>query len=181
MSDASCGTVPECTRSPAPILGRKRVTTSTDAAIGRAKVEAIIDCPPARIIEILTDFEALPNHIFCLHKASILRQAEGTATVRFTMKLPFPLGLVSWTNLISCQSSEGSDSLEWLLLEGDLSECKGSIVLRETAESGAQTHASYQIHVEHKSRLPKRAQRMAVQWLLPRVIKNLCKKLESNA
>lgn len=180
MSDASCGTVTEYAGG-AEGLGQKRVTTSSDAATGRAKVEAIIQCHPSRVINLLTNFEDLPKHIFCLHKATILRQAEGTATVQFTMKLPFPLGTVSWTNLVTSRRSNGTDSLEWLLLEGDLRECKGSMVLKQIGESGGQTHASYQIHVEHKSRLPKRAQRMAVQWLLPRVVNRLFKKLETNA
>jgi uncharacterized membrane protein len=162
-------------------FGRKRVASVSDAATGKATVEAIIDCHSSRVIELLTNFEDLPRHIFCLHEASVLRQFEGNATVRFTMKLPFPLGTVTWTNLITTRHHEASDSLEWLLLEGDLSECKGSIVLRQIGEGGEQTHASYQIHVEHKNRLPKRAQRMAVQWLLPRVISRLCKRLESNA
>ena len=97
------------------------------------------------------------------------------------MTLPLPICRVRWTYHISGQESEGIYRIEWSLVEGDLSACNGNIVLRPSGDLGMKTQASYQIHVLQRTRLPKRAERMAVNWLLPRVVRRLCTKLESAA
>ena len=162
-------------------LGSDRVAAITDTDKGRACVEALLDCKPLRVFELLTDYPNLPRHIVGLLEASLIGKSNETASVQFTMKLPFPIGRVRWTNHIKTHQPEGSYCIEWSLAEGDLSACNGNIVLRPTGELGMKTQASYQIHVSQRSRVPKRVERMAVNWLLPRVVRRLCAKLESAA
>ena len=162
-------------------LGSDRVAAVTDTDTGRACVEALLDCEPLRVFELLTDYPNLPMHIVGLLEASLIGKSNETASVQFTMKLPFPIGRVCWTNHIRAHQSEGNYRIEWVLVEGDMSACNGNIVLRPTGDLGMKTQACYQIHVSQRSRLPKRAERMAVNWLLPRVVRRLCTKLESAA
>lgn len=162
-------------------LGNDRVAAVTDTNSGRACVEAVLECEPRQVFALLTDYENLPSHIVGLREAAFLGKAHGASSVQFTMKLPFPIGRVRWTNLIEASECDGTYRIQWSLVEGDLSECNGSIVLAPANRLGTKTKASYQIHVSQKSRIPKRAERMAVNWLLPRVVRRLCAKLESAA
>ena len=160
-------------------LGNDRIAAITDTDTGRACVEAIIKCEPLRVYELLTDYRNLPTHISGLRGASLIGQSNDSASVEFTMKLPFPIGTVRWTNTIKTHESDGSYRIAWTLVEGDLTECSGNIVMRPADDLGTTTRASYQIHVSQRSLLPKRAQRTAVNWLLPRVARRLFAKLES--
>tara|TARA_R110002096_G_scaffold239101_1_gene430703 strand:- start:63481 stop:64014 length:534 start_codon:yes stop_codon:yes gene_type:complete len=160
-------------------LGNDRAAVVTDTNSGRACIEAVLECEPQEVFELLTDYENLPSHIVGLQEATFLGKANGASSVQFTMKLPFPIGRVCWTNLIEASECDGTYKIEWSLVEGDLSACNGSIVLAPAEGLPRRTKASYQIHVSQKSRIPKRAERMAVNWLLPRVVRRLCAKLES--
>lgn len=158
-----------------------RAATTIDSSNGKASVQVHLDCPPERVMELLTNYEDLPSHIFCLHEVEVLRRFDTTASVRYTMKLPFPLATVQWTNLVSAESiGDGAFRMEWTLVEGDLAECRGQILLHPAGEFGSETRALYQIHVEHRNRLPRSAQQLVIRWLMPRVINRLCKKLEAH-
>ena len=165
-----------------PLSRQNNVVTTTNPDTGCAQVDALLDCSPSSIFAVLTDFENLPRHIYGLEEALVLVQHENTASVRYHMKLPFPLGRVVWTNVVTTsQSVGGAHCLEWELVDGDLSQCSGKIQLIPTGEHGNQTFARYEIRVAHKNRLPKKAQELAVRWLMPKVINRLCKRLEANA
>jgi len=165
-----------------PPSRQNKVVTTTNPDTGCAQVDALLDCSPSGIFAVLTDFENLPNHIYGLEEAFVLAQHENTASVRYRMKLPFPLGRVAWTNVVTMsQHHGGTHCLEWVLVEGDLSQCSGKIQLSPTGDNGNQTFARYEIRVAHKNRLPKKAQELAVRWLMPKVINRLCKRLEANA
>ncbi len=165
-----------------PRLRQDKVVTTTNPDTGCAQVDALLDCSASSIFAVLTDFENLPDHIYGLEEAFVHVQQGNRASVRYRMKLPFPLGRVAWTNVVTTsQRDDGTHCLEWVLVEGDLSQCRGRIQLSPIGENGNQTFARYEIHVEHKNRLPKKAQQLAIRWLMPKVIVRLCKRLEANA
>ena len=137
------------------------------------RLDAVAACTPERMWHLLGDFESLPAHIPALRTARVLRQRDGEAEVRFTMKLPFPVGQLSWTNRIKTRQYGQSFGIAWELVEGDLQANSGRLLLAPYRGHPARTHARYQVQVETRSRLPRSAQRLATGWLLPKVIARL--------
>ena len=95
----------------------KLLTAVTSAPPG-VEVQALVRCSPEHMLSLLTDYRAMPQRIFGLERAEVLQSSGETSTVRFTMKLPFPVGRLVWTNSIQTRSAGGIHSLEWTLLDG---------------------------------------------------------------
>jgi len=150
-----------------------RIITSVQHSPPGVRAQALIRCPPQQLLALLTNYQSMPQHIFGLERADVLRSHGDTASVRFTMKLPFPVGRITWTNSIQRKVIGGIYSLDWTLVDGDLEFNDGRLVMTTHREDGAFTYANYTVRVRTRSRLPRSAERLATCWLLPKIVGTL--------
>jgi hypothetical protein len=155
-----------------------RVLSAIQSSPPGVEVKALARCSPNHMLELLSNYPAMPEHIFGLERAEVLRYSGATSTVRFTMNLPFPVGRVVWTNLIQARSIGGIHSLEWTLLDGDLEINDGRLVMTAYQGNSNVTYANYRVRVKSRSAFPKIAERLATRWLLPRVVGKLLRVAE---
>lgn len=132
--------------------GGLRATTRSDPP--GVEVEAIIRCAPGRIFELLTNYEEMPRHIYGLEAARVVGQADGAQHVRFSMKLPFPVGRVEWTNAIQTRQLGQLHAIEWSLVGGDLRTNEGRLVMASYRGQPGVTYSRYTVSVETRSALP---------------------------
>lgn len=165
-------------RNAAALESGKLISTVLNSPPG-VEVQAIMRCSPESILKLLTNYEEMPEHIYGLERAEILSSTSGTRPVRFTMKLPFPVGTIQWTNIIEKRSSESVHSLEWKLVGGDLEVNDGRLIMTNHNGLADVTYARYQVRVQSRTRMPKSAERLAVRWLVPRIVTRLRNALET--
>jgi uncharacterized membrane protein len=158
-----------------------RLITAVHPDHAGVDVQALLACSPDRLLNILTNFEEMPRHIYGLERVEVLERAEDEAIVRFTMKLPFPVGRVRWTNQIRFRSIDQAHAIEWTLLDGDLRANAGRLVLTPHRGHEDRTYARYRVHVESRFALPKSAERLATRWLLPKIVNRLRRVAERDA
>lgn len=165
-------------RSEAQKLRAGKVITTLQHSPPGVEVKAVMRRSPHEMLALLTNYEQMPQHIFGLERAEVLRRDGDTSTVRFTMKLPFPVGRVAWTNLIRTNSFGSSYALEWSLIDGDLAVNEGRIVMMPHCGDSDFTFADYTVRVQTRSVLPESAQRLATRWLLPKIVAKLRRVVE---
>ncbi len=144
-------------------------------------VHGLLRCSPDQVWNILIDYRSLSEAIFGLSSAEVVEGAPGDASVRFTMKLPFPFGSLSWINRVSAVERGGLYVVSWDYLEGDLETNEGWLAMSQHGEGGEQTYVHYQVHVGTRRRLSRSVERLAVQRLLPRVVERLRQVAESRS
>ncbi len=160
-------------------LERGELLTTVSTTSPGVEVQTLIARDPAHIFSMLTDYGRLPERVFALREAHVLNRNAHEATVRFTMKLPFPIGSVTWTNVVHARQLERTYSIEWALMDGDLRVNDGRLVMSPHREHANITHAHYRVNVESRTRLPKSAERLATRWLLPKVVTQLRQAIEA--
>jgi hypothetical protein len=144
-------------------------------------VHGLLRCSPDQVWDILIDYRSLSEAIFGLSSAEVVEGAPGDAAVRFTMKLPFPFGAISWINRVRAEEREGLYVVSWDYLEGDLATNEGWLAMTQHGAGGDQTYVHYQVQVGTRSRLPRSAERLALKRILPKVVERLRKVAESRS
>jgi hypothetical protein len=157
--------------------GQLRTETVTDPP--GIRVDGLFRCRPADLFELLTNYSGLPQHIHGLREAEILDSQGQDHLVRFTMKLPFPVGRITWTNRVVTRQIGESYGVSWTLAGGELRENRGRLVVAPHDENPALTRARYLVDVETNFRLPRSAERLASRWLVPRIVGHLRTVVES--
>jgi len=147
--------------------------TSIHHESGRCEVQAVFDCAPAVLMGLITNYEDMPDHIFGLEQVDLLERYRDVLTLRFTMKLPFPIGKIVWSNVIKTTSTGSGHSLEWTLVEGDLKRNEGSLILLNHRGNPNRTYARYSVSVQSAMNFPKKVELMMTRWLVPRVVEKL--------
>jgi uncharacterized membrane protein len=137
------------------------------------RLEAVFACTPARAWSLITDFEALPKLVHGLERVEVLSRNGSAARVEFSMKLPFPVGRLSWINQVDITEREDFYVASWTLDGGDLQANEGRILVVRYPAKDVATYARYEVHVATRSRLPERAQHLATCWLLPKIVGKL--------
>ena len=144
-------------------------------------VHGVLRCSPDRVWDLLIDYRSLSEAIFGLSSAEVVEGAPGDAVVRFTMKLPFPFGAITWINRVRAVEREGLFVVSWDYLEGDLETNEGWLAMTQHGEGGEQTYVHYQVQVGTRGRLARSVERLAVTRLLPKVVERLRKVAESRS
>jgi len=122
----------------------------------------------------------MPNHIVGLKAVDVLSVSGQTSSVGFLMKLPFPVGRVSWTNSIQTRVVGNHHVIEWTLLDGGLKANDGRLVLSPYRGQMHLTHARYCVNVSSQSVLPKAAERLATRWLIPKIVGRIRRAVEND-
>ena len=94
-------------------------------------VHGVLRCSPDRVWDLLIDYRSLSEAIFGLSSAEVVEGAPGDAVVRFTMKLPFPFGAITWINRVRAVEREGLFVVSWDYLEGDLETNEGWLAMTQ--------------------------------------------------
>lgn len=128
-----------------------------------AKHRVEIDAPPARVMDVLTDFASYPAFLPGMEAAEVLRQAPGSWEVRFRLRLIRELG---YTLRLSRREDR---ELSWTLLEGVFRSNEGRWTLTPL-DHGSRTLAEYEIDVAVGIFVPGNLVRSLVEVSLPETL-----------
>jgi carbon monoxide dehydrogenase subunit G len=104
--------------------------------------EIAIDAPPARVLEVLCDFEAYPKWARSIKAASILdRGVDGRAS---TVEFHVAPGLLPEVRYV-LRYAYSSDVLSWDYVEGDFRDVRGSYTV--AADNGG-TKVTYHLAID---------------------------------
>ncbi len=150
--------------------------SATSNGASRVVVEAVINAPPSVVVDVLGDYEALPDAIVGLTSATIIATRDDKTDVRFAVKLPYPLGSMVWTNRLQRHTRGEAHTIAWDYLGGSLLDNTGRLVAIPYGTH--RSYVRYEVTLQARSRLPKRAQRLLTGLLLPRVFKGLTRAVD---
>ena len=146
---------------------------------GFVRAEGVVQSEPKAVVERLADFEQLASFLPGLRESSVLSRGASWKTVRFEMKLPFPVGRLVWTNRIVERVVDDGFCFEWQLISGDLAENDGRLEILSMPGNPAASLLRYAVNAKTKRAFPLAAQRLATRWLLPRVMLSVRAALEN--
>lgn len=142
------------------------------------EVEVLVAAPPSRVHRLMTTYERLPEAIVGLDRADVVWRVGGVAQVDFAMKLPFPIGRLHWTNRIAWRSNDSVHEIAWEYVDGDLGDNTGELILEPWGDI---TRAVYRVRIATHGPIPGAAERLALRWLLPKVVSRLREAIERTA
>lgn len=160
------------------LLEAGKVLTAVEGDPPGLFLQTLIRCRPEAMMTLLTNYRDMPEHIFGLQGAEVRSREGDTTAVRFTMKLPFPVGRLVWTNRVQTHLRGAVHSLSWTLIDGNLDANDGHLILQPYRGQPNLTHASYRVRVQPRTSLPRAVHEWAAQRLVPRIVAKLTRAVE---
>jgi hypothetical protein len=150
--------------------------------IPRMVVTAIVDAPPQKIFDLVTDCDKFPGRLPRIKEARTLKKHSDGHTCEVTLGLPFPLS--DLTAVTRDRRKEGPDEWyrKWKLVknvETDYKINNGGFFLKPYQDDPNRTLFVYKVHAEPKTIVPdflrERAQKKSLPGMVERIRKEVKK------
>ncbi len=119
--------------------------------MARARHETSIAASPARVMAVLTDFEAYPDFLPWVQAVTVLRRERGAEHEAWEAR--FDLLVVRPLSFVLRLERTGQGELSWTLVEGTLRANDGSWRL-ESLPDGAGTQVAWEVELRPGSYVP---------------------------
>lgn len=133
----------------------------------------IIDAPPEKVFEVVTDYESYPDFLDMVVDAEILDKPEDNVVIcRFEVRIiktfSYTLRLVHYPY----------EKTEWTYVEGAFKDNRGGWEFIPL-DDGTKTKAIYKVAIDFGFAVPKMIANMLVNSSLPSMLKAFKKRIES--
>lgn len=147
--------------------------------VPRMNVTAVVDAPPAKVYEVVTNCDRFPERLPRILAAEFVSKSASGARCKVTVDVPFPLS--NLTAITQDKRKAGPDVWyrKWTLVEGDYERMDGSFVLQPFRGDENRTLVKYTIHAVPKTAVPdflrEKAQRSSLPDMIERIRKEVRK------
>lgn len=147
--------------------GEVVVSGSVDesAETGRGEAIALIDAPPARLLRVVSDFEAYPDFMPYVLECGVVGKEGEDPLVRTKVRVL----LLTLAYTLRMHADADAGTLAWSLVEGDFRVNRGSWRFEPAGEG--RSRVTYEVEVAPNVRVPKAVLRQLSQAGLEGVMK----------
>ena len=143
--------------------------------IPKARVLAVVNSPPAKVWEIVSNCNKFKQRMPRVAAAKILSVKGKKVTCSVTIDLPFPISNLDIKTVALHQAGPKVWSRRWKLLEGDFDFNNGSWKLTTFKDDPNRTFVEYKIHASPKTSIPVGVRKMFQKSSLKKMIQNIRK------
>lgn len=156
-------------------LGRGELLVHTEPVAGakmpRLVLHAIVDAPPDKVWDVLSQAERYPAFMPRIKKAEDLDIDGDRRKTRTVLEMPFPLPNLTATTRVTHTVVPGERwRRAWTLDSGDYVRNEGSWELTPFGDGAARTLTRYEVLVEPRMPIPKRLQASLQERALPGLV-----------
>lgn len=142
----------------------------------KMKVTGVIEAPPSKVYQIITDCDRFPERMPRVESAKTLKKSKSSHTCEVTIGLPFPLA--DLTAVTKDRRKAGPDEWyrKWELveeIESSYHANSGSFVLTPFEGDPNRTLVRYSVHAIPKTAVPDFLRKSAQKKSLPDLIERL--------
>lgn len=144
--------------------------------VPRMVVTAIVEAPPAKVYEIVTNCDKFPERLPRIKDAKTLEKHRDGHTCKVTVNLPFPLS--DLTAVTRDRRKAGPDEWfrKWKLVEDAETDYKlneGGFVLKPYHDDPTRTLLIYSVHAEPKTIVPDFVREKAQKKSFPGMVERI--------
>ena len=150
-----------------------RTVKVDDSGMPEARVEAVLDAPPAAVFEVVSNCDKLEERMPRMERSRSLGREGGESLCETTVDMPFPIR--NLTAVTRSRLVEGPPlwSKKWKLVRGDFRTNDGMWEVRAWQDDPKRSHVHYRIHAVPELAVPDFLQRFAQKKSLPDVMANV--------
>ncbi len=142
----------------------------------RLLVSAVVDSPPDKVYEVVTNCDKFPDRLPQIKEATTLKRSATSHTCSVTVGLPFPLS--NLTAVTVDQRQQGPDVWfrKWTLVkdvESSYEHLAGSFVLKPFNGDPNRTLVAYRVHAVPKTNVPDFLRKTAQKKSMPKMIERI--------
>jgi ribosome-associated toxin RatA of RatAB toxin-antitoxin module len=145
--------------------------TGSDAP--RIVVRAVMDLPPKKIWQIVSDCARYKDHMPRVAASELVKKAGNVHTCKVTIAMPFPLSNLTATTEAVHAESDQSMSRRWKLVSGDYKVNEGSWEVKALNAEGTSSLVTYTVHAEPTTAIPAFIRESAQKKALPDMIERV--------
>lgn len=143
--------------------------------VPEARVEAVIDAPPAKVWKVISDCAAYKKTMPRVLKSKLHSYKDGVQVCEVMVDAPFPVPNLNGVTRVKLEVGPPQWRRSWTLIRGDYKSNVGSWRLKAFGPDGKRTHVWYQVIVEPDIPIPGFIQSFAQESSLPDMIEHVRK------
>lgn len=155
-----------------------KAETVKGSDVPRMIVTAVVDAPPDKVYEVVTNCDRFPDRLPRILEAEFLSRSETKARCRVTVDIPFPFGNLTAVTDDVRQKGPSEWFRKWRLVKGDYDSLTGSFVLTPFQGQPGRTLLVYTIHAVPKSAVPDFLREKAQRSSLPAMVERIRKEVK---
>jgi len=140
-------------------------------------VTAVVNAPPSKVYEIMTNCDKFPDRLPHVLDAETVARGKHGNRCKVTIDLPFPLSNLTAVTQDRRKRGPHEWYRKWKLVKGDYSVNDGSVVLKEFRGDPNRTLFEYRVHAVPKTIVPDFLRERAQKRSLPNMVKRIRKEV----
>ena len=139
----------------------------------RIVVRAVMDLPPKKIWQIVSDCAHYKDRMPRVAASELLKKVGNVHTCKVTIAMPFPLSNLTATTEATHEETDQGMTRRWKLVSGDYKVNEGSWEVKALNKEGTSSLVTYTVHAEPNTAIPafirESAQKKALPDMMERV------------